>query len=229
MNPSEVPQLLAEIALADPRVRRDDAIERRAQIHMWAGILAAVPYDFAVTAAQQHYAKSNWPILPADIATRWQATVRDRMDRHTGTFEPTAHPHVDPDDIPGYQQALRAERHAVATGHAEPVELRELTAGPAAADVQARLDRIGRYVPDHVRDSLTAYRPVRAERELAAREGRPDPLDVACAWCRAPEGQPCRDTRTNPKGGPVRTRTRRTAHPSRVDAATAAANARNAA
>src|SRR5262249_6595158 len=92
MDAEEIPQLIAQIALADPRVRREDKVERRAQIVMWAGILTDVPYDFAVQAAQQHYAQSQWPIAPGDIAGRWQAGVRDRMNRDNGTFEPNDYP-----------------------------------------------------------------------------------------------------------------------------------------
>lgn len=206
MKPSEVPQLLAQIALADPRVRREDPIELRAQIAMWAGILAEVPYDYALTAAHQHYAKSTWPILPADIATRWAATVRDRMNRHT---DPA--PAVDPDNETAYRAELAATRYAVATGAAPAVELRELTAGPAAYEADARWAALGSYVPIHVRDALAEQRPERAERERLLRTGQPDPLSVQCPWdaCRASAGQRC-----NTRG-----RTRHDPHPARTDAA----------
>lgn len=214
MTPSQVPQLLAEIALADPRVRRDDPVERRAQILMWAGILADVPYDYAVTAAQAHYRESKWPIMPADIATRWAATVRDRMARHTGTFEPLAHPEIDPDDPYGdaFVGALRAERHAVATGQQPPAELRALTAGPAAAEVTERLAQLGTYMPPTVREALDAATPDRprpTDPERAA-------LLVACPFegCRAAAGQRCRLGVTG--------RERRTPHPSRTTAGAAA-------
>jgi hypothetical protein len=211
MNPSEIPQLLAQIALADPRVRRDDPIERRAQIHMWAGILANVPYDYAITAAHQHYSRSTWPILPADIATRWQATVRDRMNRHTGTFEPVAHPEVDPDDPYGntFVKALRAERHAVATGPQPPSDLRAITSGRAAAEVEQRLARLGTYMPSSVRDALADAAPDRprpTDPERAA-------LLVPCPFetCRAPARHRCRLGATGQE--------RRTPHPSRIAAA----------
>ena len=218
MEAERIPELIAQIALADPRVRRDDQIERRAQALMWAGILAEVPYDFAIHAAHQHYATSTWPILPAEIATRWAAVVRDRMNRHTGTFEPTAHPELDPDDITGYQHALRAERHAVVMGQRPPNELKAITAGPAAADVERRMAELGTYLPPHVRDVLKTYRPGAAERETAIRAGLPDALAVACPvdTCRAATGRPC----TRPGRGHT---TRRLAqpHPSRTDRATA--------
>lgn len=216
MEAERIPELIAQIALADPRVRRDDQIERRAQALMWAGILADVPYDFAVHAAHQHYATSTWPILPAEIATRWQAVVRDRMNRHTGTFEPTAHPELDPDDITGYQAALRAERHAVVMGQQPPNELKAITAGPAAAEVERRMAELGTYMPPTVRDQLKTYRPAAAEREQNIRAGRPDPLAVPCPvdTCRAAPGRPC----TRPSRGHTNRRLAQP-HPSRTDRA----------
>ncbi|MEE1735941.1 cell surface glycoprotein [Streptomyces sp. BE147] len=206
MDAEQIPQLIAQIALADPRVKRDDPTERRAQILMWAGILAEVPYDYAITAAHQHYAKSTWPILPADIATRWSATVRDRMNRHT---DPA--PTVDPDNETAYRAELAATRHAVAIGEAPAVELRELTAGPAAYEADARWAALGSYIPLHVRDALAEQQPERAERERLLRSGLADPLSVQCPWdaCRAPKGQRCQ----------TRGRTRNEPHPARTAAA----------
>lgn len=230
MNPEQIPQLIAQIALADPRVRREDPTERRAQIYMWAGILTDVPYDYAITAAHKHYAESQWPILPANIATRWAADVRDRMNRHTQTFEPTAHPELDPDDVHGYHQALRRDLHAVATGQAQPVAYKQLTDGTReqrerlAAD---RLTELGTYMPQTVAQQLAPLRPRRAAREHLARTGQPDPLNVVCTWCNAPAGEPCRGRRINPRDQSVTNRPRNKPHPSRVDDA-ARAQARQA-
>ncbi|WP_236241133.1 hypothetical protein [Streptomyces sp. CC228A] len=202
MNPSEVPQLLAQIALADPRVRRTDHIELRAQIHMWAGILADVPYDAAIRYAQQHYERATYPILPADIATRWHADVRDRLTRHTGTFEPLKHPQLDPDDEAGYRRALAAERHAVATGMQQPDTTRAITAGPAAAEVTRRLEQLGAYMPQHVRDALTPR----------TSEQPPSPTwrAVPCPYCRAEPRRPCTTATGRRLTHP---------HPSRIDTA----------
>lgn len=211
MNPDQIPQLIAQIALADARVRREDPTEQRAQILMWAGILADVPYDYAVTAAQRHYAKSTWPILPADIATQWAATVRDRMQRDVDPAPP-----VDPDNESAYRHALAAHRRAVATGQEPPVEHKALSAGPAAAEAEQRLKAFGRYIPPSVDDILAAYRPRRAARIATIREGRPDALAVPCPveTCRAAVAAPC--TRL----GKGQTRHRLAGpHPSRVDAA----------
>ncbi|MEU3220000.1 hypothetical protein [Streptomyces sp. NPDC006971] len=203
MKPSEVPQLLAQIALADPRVRREDEFELRAQIAMWAGILADVPYDEAIAAAHQHYAKSTWPILPADIATQWAATVRDRMRRDV---DPT--PPVDPDNETAYRAALTAHRRAVATGQQPPVEHRVLTSGPAAAEVERRMAELGAYMPTSVREALAQNRPEASRTPYLG-------LTVPCPHCRAEAGQRC----TIPASG----RRMPHAHPSRVDAAQGAA------
>ncbi|GGV68995.1 hypothetical protein GCM10010294_25310 [Streptomyces griseoloalbus] len=224
MKPAEIPQLLAQIALADPRVRREDPIEMRAQIQMWAGILADVPPDFALHAAQQHYATSTWPILPAEIATRWQAVVRDRMNRDVGTFEPQ--PGLDPDDVPGYLTALREQRQAVVYGQQPPAEVRAITAGPAAAEAVRRVAQLGDYLTTETRTALAPYRPIAAARLQAAQTGQPDALAVACPvhTCRAAPGQPCqrpsrrhgRHRLTEPH--PSRTETAATTDPERTSA-----------
>lgn len=215
MHPAQIPELIARIALADPRVRREDPVEQTAQIDMWAGILVDVPYEYALQAAHAHYAKSTWPILPADIASRWMETVRDRLGRHA-SFEPNHHPELDPDAETGdaFVAALKAERHAVAIGKQRPNEVRAIMAGPADPAVQARLDRMGTYMPASVKETLAELRPEAVERERLIRSGLADPRSIACPWdaCRAPQGQRCR---TNG-------RDRREYHPARVQAATAA-------
>ncbi|MET8841477.1 hypothetical protein ABZW67_15455 [Streptomyces rubiginosohelvolus] len=215
MTPDQIPQLIAQIALADARVRREDPTEQRAQVLMWAGILADVPLDYAVRAVQKHYAKSTWPILPADIATQWAATVRDRMQRDVDPAPP-----VDPDDEAAYRQQLAAHRRAVATGQQPPVEHKALTSGPAAAEAERRLKAFGRYIPPSVDDTLAAYRPRRAARIATIRAGQPDALGVACPieTCRAAVGAAC----TRPGKGHGRHQLAGP-HPSRVDAAAAAA------
>lgn len=217
MTPDQIPLLLKQVSYADPRVLPDDEREVIGMAALWAEVLKDVPADYAMQAVGAHYAVSPFPIKPSDISTRWHAQVRDRMDRHTATFEPTAHPELDPDDVPGYQRALLAERQAVIHGHAEPNTVKAITAGPAAAEVEARLASMGSYVPQHVRDLLAEHRPDAVERERLIRSGLADPRSVPCPWaaCRAPQGQRCRT------GG----KDRRDYHPARVEAATRAAQA----
>ncbi len=217
MDAEEIPQLIAQIALADSRVRREDKIERRAQIIMWAGILTDVPYDFALQAVKEHYANSQWPIAPGDIASRWQGTVRDRLNRDNGTFEPNDYPDLDPDDVIGYLQALRGQRHAVAQGYRPPNDVKAITAGAAADEVTARLKTLGSYVPRQVDEVLDAHRPIKAARRAALIAGEPDALSVPCDWCQADVGEACRSRRVDPNGGATSNRRRSTPHPSRVD------------
>ncbi|MFF7365652.1 hypothetical protein [Streptomyces sp. NPDC008125] len=156
MNMQETLDTLDQIALIDDRVVKTDETEQAAQLTLWARVLRDVPLDFAGEAIGEHYAESAWPIMPKDIAARWRKVYRDRLSRHTGTFEPTKHPHVDPDDISGFHAALRAEINAVRTGCEAPLALRAIMAGPAvppsagqpsaaylAARAQCRADRLG--------------------------------------------------------------------------------------
>lgn len=225
MNPDQIPQLLKQVSYADPRVLPDDEREIVGLAALWAEVLKDVPAQYAMYAVGKHYAESPYPIKPSDISTRWRAVVRDRMTRHTDTLEPTRHPELDPDDIAGFQQTLKAERRAVIMGEVEPTPLKAITGADAVpADVQARLDKVGQYMPDHVRDQLAAYRPQKAERERLIRQGQPDPLSVPCPWCDAVVGQPCRGRRVTPGRDPESKRQgSRAPHPSRTAAARTAA------
>ena len=129
MNMEQTLDLLEQIALVDDRVVKANETEQEAQLTMWAAVLVGVPFEFAGLAVGQHYAESAWPIMPKDIAARWRKVANDRGEQGWHTFEPTQHPHIDPDDITGYQLALRAKRHAVRTGCDEPIEMRALLAG----------------------------------------------------------------------------------------------------
>ena len=202
MTLDETLELLAQIALVDDRVVKVDEAEQRAQLTMWAAVLRDVPLQFAGETVGRHYAESAWPIMPKDIAGRWRDQVRDRLGRATGTFEPTDHPHLDPDDIRGYHDALRAERVAVAGGDSQPVGVAELM--PAIGD---RLGggRLAELVPAN-----DEFRAVKAER-YPRREQPAGPPEraVHCPACGASAGRPCR-TRS-------RNRQMKGTHPSRRD------------
>lgn len=204
MTLDETLELLAQIALVDDRVVKVDTAEQRAQVTMWAATLRDVPLAFAGEAVGRHYAESAWPIMPKDIAARWRDQVRDRLSRSTGTFEPTDHPHVDPDDDKGnaYVAALRAHRRAIAGGDAEPVALRELM--PAVGD---RLGggRVAELVPANDTFGEVKQR-LYPRRE---RPAGPPELAVHCPVCGASAGRPCK---TTGKGRPMKE-----PHPSRAD------------
>ncbi|WP_406337342.1 hypothetical protein [Streptomyces sp. NBC_00649] len=178
MDAQEVIRLLGEISLVDDRVVKTDETEQVAQVRLWAAALREVPLDFAGEAVGRHYAESAWPVMPKDIASRWRDTARDRMRRHVGTFEPTAHPHLHPDDSDGYVLALRAERSAVVAGSELPARVRELVSG------------VGRAVdPAPANEGYLA-----AKAALYAKRGRPampPELAMGCPTCGANPGRPC--------------------------------------
>ncbi|MGW7197518.1 hypothetical protein [Streptomyces chryseus] len=156
MTLDETLTLLQQIALVDDRVVRLDDTEQAAQLSMWAAILRDVPLQFAGEAVGAHYAERAWAIMPKDIAERWRAESRRRLERAVGTFEPRSHPQLDPDDIPGYRAALRAEREGVRRGGYDPVAWPELMAGS---------DPITAGCPND--DYLRAREELRAAREAA--------------------------------------------------------------
>lgn len=223
MIPREVAALLAYVVRLDPRMSLDDPAAAAERLAQWCDLLSDVPatahgWDAART-ARDYIARNPYRIQPSDVSRPWHTHKADVMSRHVGTFEPTAHPHLDPDDVEGYRRALAAERHAIAIGQQAPTTHRAITAGPAAAEVERRLAQLGTYMPRTVAQALATYRPRRAQREELATTGRPDPLDVPCPHehCRAPKGDPCRNRHRQARPKP---------HPSRLDAAQAAEDAR---
>ncbi len=221
MDRREIAGLLAYVGRLDPRTMRTTTEELKDQIAQWHELLDDVPlatdhgWDVRA-AAKAHVLDSPYPILPVDIARKWRAYRRDRLDRHT---DPT--PAADPDNPTAWRAELLGTRHAVATGQQQPTGQRALAGGPHP-DVEARLRAIGTCIPQAVRAELARYRPTRAAREAAITEGRPDPLSVRCEWCHAPEGEPCRSRRTGPDGAARGNARRATPHPTRVDLAGAA-------
>lgn len=167
-------------------------------------------------AIRAHVLDSPYPVLPVDIARKWRARRRDRLDRHT---DPT--PAADPDDPAAWRAELIDTRHAVAAGAAAPSTHQQVSGGGPHPDVEARLRAIGSCIPPTVRAELARYRPARAAREAAIAEGRPDALRVRCQWCHAPEGEPCRSRHVGLDGRARGKAPRTTPHPTRVDLAAA--------
>lgn len=222
MDRRETAALLAYVGRLDPRLIRTEEREAGDQLAQWYELLAdvpmATPYGWdARVAARQHICTSPFQILPADIARPWEQYRQDRLRRHT---DPT--PAVDPDDQAAWTAELVNARRAVATGDARPAHHRELVSGRQNDSVlDRRLREIGSCIPPQARAALAPYRPGRAAREAAVAHGQPDPLTVACTWCKAGIGEVCRRRRIGLDGGargtaPLATTT---AHPSRIDLA----------
>ncbi|MBB6415812.1 cell surface glycoprotein [Streptomyces sp. AK010] len=217
MTREEVAALLAYAVRLDPRTAPADQAAAEETLDQWADLLADVPpraphpngrhWD-AAQVVRHHIATSPYPVRPSDVSRPWHSFRRDVVDRH---HDPV--PAADPDDPEAYRAELVGTRNAVATGASTAATYRELTGGPAP-EVAERLAALGDYLPRSVAQALAEFRPRRAERERRAVEGLPDPLDVACphVHCLARAGEPCVNRRRNP---------RRTAHPSRLDLATA--------
>lgn len=221
MDRREIAALLAYIGRLDPRSIRTDLGEARDQLAQWFELLEdvpmATPYGWdARVAAKQHIRLSPYPILPSDIGRPWDGYRRDRIGRHT---DPT--PSVDPDDQAAWTAELIGTRRAVAAGRAQPAQARAITSGQPDPGLKARLRAVGSPIPDGPRASLAPYRRARAAREAAVAEGQPDALGVQCDWCQAQVGEPCRGRRVDRDGYPHGNVPRATAHPGRVDLASA--------
>lgn len=223
MTPREVAALLAYVVKLDPRLAVDDQAAAADRLAQWCDLLSDVPatahgWD-AARVARDYIARNPYRIQPSDVSRPWHAHKTEQLRRHVGTFEPTAHPEINPDDATGdaFVAALRAERAAVASGQQAPVTHRVVTAGPAAAEVERRLAELGAYMPRTAAQALAAHRPDRTARERLAAAGLPDPLNVACSWCGAPAGKPCRARRIDPKTNAVGHRAKKAPHPCRVE------------
>ncbi|MFF5495739.1 cell surface glycoprotein [Streptomyces aquilus] len=224
MNRQEVAALLAYAVRLDPRSAPADQAAADETLDQWADLLADVPptaphpagrhWD-AAQVVRHHIATSPYPIKPSDVSRPWHDFRRDVVDRH---HDPV--PAADPDDPAAYRAELLGTRHAVATGALTASTVKELTGGPAP-EVAARLAALGEYVPRSVAQQLAQFRPRRAERERLAAADQPDPLDVACTWCGAPAGEPCRRRRVSPRGGEIKNHRKALAHPCRAEAAAA--------
>ncbi|MFJ1605541.1 hypothetical protein ACIOHS_19535 [Streptomyces sp. NPDC088253] len=228
MDRREVAAVLAYIGRLDPRTARTGTDEARAQITQWHELLHDVPFTTdhgwdVREAIRAHVLDSPYPILPVDVARKWRAYRRDRLDRHT---DPT--PIADPDNPAAWRTELLDTRHAVATGMAAPSPHRQFAVGQHR-DIEGRLAAVGSSIPPAVRAALAPYRPARAAREAAVAAGQPEALSVPCRWCHAVKGEPCRSRRVGLDGHARGNAPRTRPHPTRVDLAAAELARQNAA
>lgn len=103
-------------------------------------------------------------VSPAEIIGEIKRLRGDRADSFQGPGLPAEIPDADPDDVPAYLAALRAQRTRAADGmQLKPRKMAELMPG------------VGRDVPPEI-----------------AEVKRPGPLGIECPNCGAAIGRPCR-------------------------------------
>jgi hypothetical protein len=132
MNHHEVGLLLAKCAAYDRRT------VGKADIEAWHDALSDLPFSDASTALTEHYTRtSNW-VGVADVRNGVKRIRAERLAR----ADITPPPDVDPDNVPAYLDAYRAQRRQIADGRPVP-PVRELP----ARDVAPLLRRVGRRLP----------------------------------------------------------------------------------
>jgi hypothetical protein len=132
MTPSEVATLLAKCAAYDRRTIGE------ADVAAWHDALHDVSFADASAAVTEHYVRSSVWIGVAEVRAGVKRIRAGRLAR----VDVGPPPDVDPDDVPAYLDAYRAQRRAVADG-GEPGVVRALR----SRDVGPLLRRVGRGVP----------------------------------------------------------------------------------
>lgn len=136
----------------------------------WHDVLGDWPLATARTAAAA-VAKKQPFVSPAEIIAEIRKQRNDKADSFQGPGLPAEVPDADPDDIPAYLAALRAQRTRAADGA-------ELKRRPVAELIAGVVDSFGE-IPSRDADMVAEVR-------------RPGPLGIECPSCRAPMGRPCR-------------------------------------
>lgn len=136
----------------------------------WHDVLGDYRLD-AARAAAAAVAKQQPFVSPAEIIEEIRKQRDARADSFQGPGLPAEVPDADPDDVPAYLAALRAQR----TRAAEGMELKRRPVAELIAGVVNSLEMPGIEKPAEVVE-------VR----------RPGPLGVECPACSAAIGRPCR-------------------------------------
>jgi hypothetical protein len=183
MNRDETRTLLAHAA-ATTRDWAPTSID----VDMWLELLADLPYDDCLDALKTHARSTHLRPVPADIRAGVKRIRADRLER-----APLAVPAADPDNVQGYLDDLRAQRHRTASGD-RAVDQRAIegtfrdvpTATPAAIeaakDTVRRIPRRSRQ-PDlsHAEANADIDRMLaeQAHRDLAEEQAEAGPVQAA--------------------------------------------------
>ncbi|MDX3637781.1 hypothetical protein PV728_47935 [Streptomyces europaeiscabiei] len=158
MNPNETVVLARYVKALCPQQKFDEYTP-----DAWHDVLG----DYQLTdarAAAAAVAKRQPFVSPAEIIGEIKRQRGDRADSFQGPGLPAEIPDANPDNVPAYLAALRAQRTRAADGiELKPRKMAELLAA------------VGREIPAEV-----------------AQVRRPGPLGMECANCRAAIGRPCR-------------------------------------
>lgn len=107
MQKSQTARLLGKAALVDNRTIDQMTIEA------WHEIVGHLDYDDALAALLKHRTESTDYLMPAHIVAGVKAIRKQRADHGTAA---EGIPDADPDDVPAYLAALRANRMRALNG-----------------------------------------------------------------------------------------------------------------
>lgn len=142
----------------------------------WHDVLAAWPMAEARAAAASVAGRQPF-VSPAEIIGEIRRLRGNRASDFQGPGLPAEIPDADPDDVPAYLAALRAQRTKAADG----IPLRRRPVAELVAGVAASLPEI----------------PGKEVAEVK----RPGPLGIGCPVCRAAVGRPCAADVPGSRGG----------------------------
>lgn len=137
----------------------------------WHDVLGEYRLD-AARAAACRVAKKQPFVSPAEIIGEIRASRGENASAFQGPGLSAEVPDADPDDVPAYLAALRAQRTRAADGV-------EMKARPVAELIAGVVDSFGE-IPG-------AETPAEVEEVR-----RPGPLGIACPSCQAAIGRPCK-------------------------------------
>lgn len=158
MTPNETVVLARYVRALCPQQKFDEYTP-----DAWHDVLGAYPLAAARAAAAAVAGRQPF-VSPAEIIGEIRKQRDARADSFQGPGLPAEVPDADPDDVPAYLAALRAQRTRAADGF----ELKPRRVASLLADV-------GREVPPEV-----------------TQVKRPGPLGIDCPNCGAAIGRPCR-------------------------------------
>lgn len=165
MTPDQTDQILALLLSANVLNKLEETSP-----DVWAGALRDIEFPDALQAAANLIRTNQW-VKIADVIAAVRKHRDDTATCYQGPGLPAEVPDADPDDIPAYLAALRAQRTRAAIGH-------QLKPRPIAAAIAG----IG----------LTPNPDVASVR-------RPGPLGISCSTCKAAIGRQCKTPHGKPR------------------------------